>query len=69
MKNLAPLMFVKNITILEMYFYSLWEEWQEGKREGKTPKSDNVASFCCHSFNSRKKLSSNNAQLRMLTVF
>lgn len=69
MKKLAPLRFGKKVTILEMYFYCLWEEWQEGKREGKTSKSDNVALFCCHSFNSKKKLSSNNAQLRMLLSF
>lgn len=35
--HLAPLRFEKNITILEMYFYCLWEKWQAGKKEGKRP--------------------------------
>lgn len=63
--HFAPPRFENNITILNMYFYCLHEEWQEGKREGKKPQK--VTKCHCYlaiAFN-MKKLSDSNTQLRM----
>lgn len=67
--HLAPPRFEKNITILTMYFHCLWEEWQEGKRVGKTPqKVTKWHHYVAIAFNNRKELSDSNAQLRTFLV-
>lgn len=67
--HLAPLRFENNIKMLKMYFYCLWEESQEGKREGKTlQKVTHWHHYVALAFN-KKKLSDSNAQLKMFLGF